>query len=66
MISKIIDHFIEDMEGYHDILFSEFESKLDSLSNYKDPKGLDLELRLGYYKDPNGLDLELKLGLKSD
>ncbi|XP_015087606.2 homeobox-leucine zipper protein PROTODERMAL FACTOR 2-like [Solanum pennellii] len=66
MISKIIDHFIKDMEGYHDILFSEFESKLDSLGNYKDPKGLDLELRLGCYKDPNGLDLELKLGLKSD
>ncbi|KAK4731213.1 hypothetical protein R3W88_024201 [Solanum pinnatisectum] len=50
MISKIIDHFIEDIEGY-DMLFSEYESKLDSLCNYKDPNGLDLELRLGLKSD---------------
>ncbi|KAG5584940.1 hypothetical protein H5410_045374 [Solanum commersonii] len=50
MISKIIDHFIEDIEGY-DMLFSDFESKLDNLCNYKDPNGLDLELRLELKSD---------------
>ncbi|KAH0641015.1 hypothetical protein KY285_037601 [Solanum tuberosum] len=50
MISKIIDHFIEYIEGYH-MFFSEFEFKLDNLYNYKDPNGLDLELRLGLKSD---------------
>ncbi|XP_049408408.1 homeobox-leucine zipper protein ROC8-like [Solanum stenotomum] len=50
MISKIIDHFIEYIEGYQ-MFFSEFESKLDNLYNYKDPNGLDLELRLGLKSD---------------